>query len=374
MSQSFRKKINSPKSKEPLFLEFPIFLPGLDGSPNFLLRSDDVAQKKRKKRTKQKQLNQRYLVIFSVMLFCFFIGKMVGQNENSLTDLTKDISEQIDSVFKSNTQKKTKIDAKITPEQTENLTFRFLDVGQGDATLIQSEDGTTILIDTGRYDDKNKRIIEYLNTYIGVGGKIDLLIFTHNDSDHIGHGDLVMDYFDVKEVWLNGHDSTTKVYEKLLDSIAAKDSLYEEPKSGEVRKIGPFSIEVLNPTEESKSNQNDDSIVTRISTSNFSSMFTGDAASRVEKEMLAKNIPLESTLLHVGHHGSKESNSPEWLAAVNPKIAIYSAGINNSYHHPSSETIERLKSLDIPFYGTDKSGTITISVAKDGTYSVKTEE
>ncbi|CRH21669.1 conserved hypothetical protein [Carnobacterium maltaromaticum] len=67
-----------------------------------------MAQKKRKKRTKQKQLNQRYLVIFSVMLFCFFIGKMVGQNENLLTDLTKDISEQIDSVFNSNTRKKQK--------------------------------------------------------------------------------------------------------------------------------------------------------------------------------------------------------------------------------------------------------------------------
>ncbi|MGX7420587.1 ComEC/Rec2 family competence protein [Carnobacterium gallinarum] len=339
-----------------------------------------MPQKKQKKRTsskKSKQLKTNYSLVLFILFIGVSLGLIIGQNTDSTASLTEKITQipnQIEKYINKNIEPKKQSNPKIKPVVTEEVTMRFLDIGQGDATLIQGTDGTNILIDTGRYDDKEKRIINYLNEYIGVGGKIDLLILTHNDSDHIGNADLVVEYFDVKKVWMNGHDTTTKVYEKVIDAIGSKNTSYEEPKSGETQKIGPFNLEVFNPTELAKSNQNDDSIITRISIGSFSSLFSGDAASRVEKEIIEKNLPVQSTLFHVGHHGSKESNSLVWLNKVKPELAIYSAGINNSYNHPSTETIERLDSLKIPTYGTDKNGTITVTIDKAGQYKVKTEK
>lgn len=343
-----------------------------------------MAQKRKKKRSstkKTKQVQSNYSFALVILVIGLVIGIMIGRNPDSTASLSEKLTQipnQIEQLFNGTNKKQesppTIHNESSSTQASEAVTMRFLDVGQGDATLIQGADGTNILIDTGRYDDKEKRIIDYLNQYIGVGGKIDLLILTHNDSDHIGHADLVVDYFDVKKVWMNGHDATTKVYEKLLDSIATKDLVYEEPKSGEVQQVGPFHLEVYNPTEEARSNQNDDSIITRVTVGKFSSMFSGDAASRVEQQIIEQNVPIQSTLYHVGHHGSKESSSLAWLEKINPKIAIYSAGKNNSYHHPSVETIQRLNSIGIPTYGTDKNGTITVSIEKDGHYQIKTEK
>ncbi|MGY3778908.1 ComEC/Rec2 family competence protein [Isobaculum melis] len=258
---------------------------------------------------------------------------------------------------------------------TGEATFQFLNVGQGDATLIKGSDGTTILIDTGRYDDREKRIIGYLNEAIGTGGKIDLLIFTHGDSDHIGHGDLVLDYFDVKEVWMNGFDSTTKIYERLLDRISASKAVYKEPKRGETATFGEFQLEVLNPTEIPKSNTNDDSISVMLHFGTFSALFTGDASTRVEKELLTTQLPLQATLFQVGHHGSKDSNSLTFLQRVAPKIAVYSAGVNNTYGHPHIEAMNRIKEVGVTeLYGTDQNGSITLTVKNDGSYTWQLEK
>ncbi|MDT2010507.1 ComEC/Rec2 family competence protein [Carnobacterium divergens] len=332
-------------------------------------------RKKNKKLTKKQRFQLKASFVLLAMILCIMIGVVIGRNTDpnaSLVDKVVQLPNELkEMILKETEYQPVEVPKKESTISNENAIFRFLDIGQGDATLIQASDGTTILIDTGRYDDKEKRIIDYLNQYVGTGGKIDLLIFTHNDSDHIGNGDLVLKYFDVKEVWMNGHDATTKVYEKLLDAIAEKDTAYFEPKAGLTKAIGPFELEVFNPTDEAKSNQNDDSIITRVTIGEFSGMFPGDAAKRVEKQLLANGKSLSSTLLHIGHHGSKESSSTDWLAAVNPKVAIYSAGLNNTYHHPNIEAMERINALGIPVYGTDINGTITVSVAKDGSYTVE---
>ena len=331
-------------------------------------------QKKKKKLTKKQQKQQTKLILFvAIILFSFTMGLFLGKNDHPrmyLNERINQFKEEWTLLFKDDSPRK--LDRNSTDAQ--NAEFRVLDVGQGSSTLLQSDDGTTILIDTGRYEDKDKKIMTYLDRYIGTGGKIDLLIFTHNDSDHIGYGDLILQYYNVQEVWMNGYDSTSKIYERVLDAIGNSQAKYVEPKSGETHQVGPFYLEVLNPTTKLRNDPNDDSIVTKISFTNFSGLFTGDASLRVEKDIIKEGTNLNADFLLMGHHGSKTSTSEEWIDAVNPTIGAYSAGANNGYNHPGQETIKRLKKRKIPIYGTSNNGTITIEANKDGTYTVETEK
>lgn len=249
------------------------------------------------------------------------------------------------------------------------------DVGQGSSTLLKSGDGSTILIDTGRHNDSSNQIIQYLNDEIGVGGKIDLLIFTHNHADHIGNGDLVLDYFQVDEVWMNGMDSASQVYSDVLDALLESSAEYVEPKRGDRKEVGSFMVEVLHPiADQPESNQNDESIVTRIRLGTVSIMLTGDSSISIERSLVDSPMTqLQSEILLLGHHGSDTSTSEEWVEAVSPHIAIYQASINNSYGHPHQEVLERLDRYGIPVYGTDKDGTIRVTFNEKGEIDVFTE-
>ncbi|MFC6464609.1 ComEC/Rec2 family competence protein [Marinilactibacillus sp. GCM10026970] len=319
----------------------------------------------RKKKMTKKQKQQRIQVSVTAFLIAlaFFIGLFFGDNPydaDYFTDKWQELTREWSTYL-----------PRFEPESSSNGTIRFFDVGQGSSTLYQSEDGTNIVIDTGRYDDSDKRIVSYLDKYIGTGGKIDLLIFTHNDADHIGNGDLVLEYFQVDEVWMNGVDHTTRVYEKLLDAISESDANYYEPNAGETKDIGPFKIEVLNPQESNRTtDHNEESIMTRTTISGTSIMNSGDASSTVEKQIVKQYSNLKADVMLVGHHGSKDSNSTEWLSAVDPEVAIIQAGLNNSYGHPHEETLERINHQGISLYSTMDEGTVTVTVEEDGTFSV----
>lgn len=260
-------------------------------------------------------------------------------------------------------------------ENEQNGEVIFFDVGQGSSTLVKSADGTTILIDTGRHDDSSNQIVQYLNDEIGVGGKIDLLIFTHNHADHIGNGDLVLEYFQVDEVWMNGMDSASQIYSNVLDALLESSAEYVEPKRGDRKEVGSFIVEVLHPiADHPQSNQNDESIVTRIRSGAVSIMLTGDSSASVERSIIDSTIAqLQSDILLLGHHGSDTSTSEEWVEAVNPHIAIYQASITNSYGHPHQEVLERVDRYGIPVYGTSKDGTIRVLFDEKGEIEVVTE-
>lgn len=252
--------------------------------------------------------------------------------------------------------------------------IHILDVGQGAAVLLIGSDGTSVLVDTGRYNDGEKKIISYLDKYIGLGEELDLLIFTHNDADHIGHGDLVLEYFDVQEVWMNGMDHTSQIYSDLLDALLLSDATYAEPKAGEYFVRGAFKIDVLHPEENSpQKDSNDESIVTRFEFDGLSLMTTGDASIPRENEIVVRNHNLRSDLMVLGHHGAGNSTGEEWIQAVRPQMAFYQAGIDNSYGHPHPDTIERLKNAGIPIYGTDELGSISIYIDEAGEVTVETE-
>lgn len=261
-------------------------------------------------------------------------------------------------------------------EEGEVAQLHFFDVGQGSSVLLEAYDGTTILIDTGRHDDSGAKIINYLNEEIGVGGEIDLLIFTHNDADHIGNGDMVLEYFQVEEVWMNGMDHTSQTYSDVLDAMLEADVIYSEPKTGAREEVGPFTVQVLHPLEEERERtQNDESIVTRITMGETSFMHSGDVDAQVEKHIINQYPEtLESDIMALGHHGSSTSTSEDWLEAVAPSVAVYQAGADNHYGHPHEETLRRVASRSIDVFGTDTQGTIHIKVNENDQLEISTEE
>jgi competence protein ComEC len=237
-----------------------------------------------------------------------------------------------------------------------NLQVHFIDVDQGDSILIKSPDGKMILIDGG---DSNFQALNYLKN-AGVK-KIDLMIATHPHADHIGGLVEILNSIPTTRVITNGELYTTQVYEQFLDAIANANAEYSEVKQGDTISIGDLNFSVLNPLNLSQDNTNNNSIVLKLTYGNVSFLFMGDAEEEVESRIMWLDTPLKSDIIKLGHHGSYSSSTVQFIVTVLPAIAIYSAGLENSYNHPDPTVIERLLRLGITVYGTDKNGTITVS-------------
>lgn len=253
----------------------------------------------------------------------------------------------------------------------EELKVHFLDVGQADATLFQiMENGQsyTILIDSG--DFTGDEVVDYLQK--NQVKNINIAIGTHPDADHIGQLDQVLQSFPVDEVWLSGNTSQSDTFQRVLMAISENDVDYVEPRTGDTYDIGPLHLEVLYP-KEITGKANEESISVKITYGEISFVLTGDAEKQNEREMIQSDAQLKATFLQLGHHGSSTSTSKEFLQAVQPEVAIYSAGLDNSYGHPHEEVVSLIQESGIPLYGTDVHGTIIVTT--DGkTYQIKTEK
>lgn len=322
----------------------------------------------RKKLTKrQRKIRNRWLIFAALALLIFVLGYHIGQQQSSGQNFSDYATEKVTDIrkwFEQLFEPADDIGQSEMPVQV-----HVFDVGQGSSMLLQGNDGTNILIDAGRHDEASKQLLSSLDKYIGTGGKIDLLILTHNDSDHIGLADEIVTYYQVGQVWMNGLDADSNVYLRTLEAIDKADVAYYEPKAGEQVEVGPFAIEVLHPDADSQSNnQNSESIVTRIAANGVVFMQSGDAGMADEKAILEQFSNVSANVLVLGHHGSNTSSSREWIEAVNPDLAIYSAGVGNSYGHPSPETVQTIESLGIPLYGTDRDGSVHIYSDEYGTF------
>ncbi|MCC5950675.1 MAG: MBL fold metallo-hydrolase [Acidimicrobiia bacterium] len=247
------------------------------------------------------------------------------------------------------------------------LTVYFLDVGQGDATLLRAPDAT-VLIDAGRHDRSD--VVDHLED-LGVT-HIDVVVGTHPHADHIGQVADVLSTFEVNEVWMSGTPHTTQTFERTLDAIEDTGVAYEEPRAGDRTDVGSLSVTVLHPTVLT-GNLHADSLVLRIDYGDVSFLFTGDAEGPTEADLVVSSAAdLDVDVYQVGHHGSATSTTSAFLRAMSPSVAVYSAGAGNSYGHPHDVVVERLLDADVALYGTDVHGTVTVRT--DGvTWSVTTE-
>ena len=257
----------------------------------------------------------------------------------------------------------------LTPETGFGPLFvHFIDVGQGDAILIDLGD-TEVLIDGG---GRSPGVVSYIDDYID--GTLEVLVATHPHADHIGGLIAVIDTFEVEQIWHNGDTSTSITYSDFMTAAQAEGAEVHEARRGDIISAGELDFTVLNPLTISGSTNNN-SIVLSLSYGDIDFLFTGDAEREAEADMLVSSIvPVPDVeILKVGHHGSDTASSPDFLAATSPKTAIYMAAEGNSYGHPHEETILALSAIEADIYGTDVCGMIVVTT--DGiTYEVQTEK
>lgn len=247
------------------------------------------------------------------------------------------------------------------PSTTNSLLFTFLNVGQGDSTLIQMSDGKTVLIDGGESDNG---IVSQLQA-LGVQ-RIDLMIATHPHSDHIGGLVQVLQNFPVSKVVTSGQSHTTSVYEHFLDGIFSAQAEYIEVKRGDVISLSGVDFQVLNPPNFNNSDLNENSVVLQFKVGQTTFLMMGDSGADTEASIISAGLLQKVDILKIGHHASTSGSTLAFLNMIQPKIALYSAGINNQYGHPDPQIITSLASVGATVYGTDKNGAITIQGDQNG--------
>lgn len=244
------------------------------------------------------------------------------------------------------------------------LTVEFLDVGQGDASLITGPERQTILIDGGPkpykiQQDLIKRKVKLL----------DLVVPSHADADHMAGLPTVLRNFKVRAVLDNGYPKASFLYREFKSIIRAKKIRYILARRNDEITIGSLKLQILNPPEGfirgSNSDDNENSIVLRINYSGTSFLFTGDLGFEGERNLI-KLGPIQSTVLKVGHHGSAYSTSSQFLKEVQPGVAVISAGAGNNYGHPAPILLRRLGYSHAKIYRTDLSSDIRMVANKAG--------
>ncbi len=258
------------------------------------------------------------------------------------------------------------------------LHITMLSVGQAESLLVRLPDGSTLLVDGGGYlhdtgQDFGQRILTPALGALHVG-RVDRMIATHNHPDHSGGLPFVIKNLAVGEFW-SGTDVSAEIRNELINKGVPLRTLVV----GDVISLpGPVIFTVLSPAEivrtaadSDESSVNEQSLVFRLSYGSFSMIFCADAGFEAEQRMLAGRHDLRSTVLKVGHHGSRYSTSAEFLERVHPKMALISAGAGNRFGLPSFHTVDLLRSKGIPLYRTDRDGTILL-VTDGDSWSVTT--
>ena len=239
----------------------------------------------------------------------------------------------------------------------ENLKIYFLDVGQGDASVIISPSGKVAMIDSGPDENLILNYLKNLNI-----SHIDLLIASHGHSDHITGMDKIIIKYKPKAFIDSGFPYTTNTYERMISAIEQNHINHHEGTSRKVN-LGSLIFTILPPVNPfiPVSALNNNSMVVRLDYNDFSCLFAGDIEKEREEQLITEvRNSLNIDILKVGQHGSCYSSSPLFVQSVKPEMAVICCGQGNKYGHPHQETLNLLQSMGISIYRTDLNGTILI--------------
>lgn len=252
------------------------------------------------------------------------------------------------------------------PSSSEEMLFvHFIDVGQADCALIQCGE-FTMLIDGGNKDD-GRKVVAYLQEQ-GVE-ELDVVVSTHPHEDHLGGIPAVLAVFPTKTVYSPTRTYSSNLFDDFLYYVDQQGLELEFPSPGSSFTMEGVTVTFLGPIK-SYPDVNDTSIVLRIDYGETSFLFTGDAESVSERDMMEAGMNLDADVLKVGHHGSYSSTSYRFLYYVSPAYAVISCGRDNSYGHPHDEPMSRLRQAECVIFRTDEMGTIlATSDGKDITFT-----
>ena len=248
------------------------------------------------------------------------------------------------------------------------FSVHIIDVAQGDSIFIQTLEDKRILIDAGD-EEAEHTVYSYLKRK-GVK-KIDVLIATHPDTDHIGSMDYIIDKFKISHFYMPDAKTDSEAFYNLLDSCRDKNLKIEYLTKGDILKIdSSTTMEILSPsTITDKNNLN--SIVSLLNYKGYEFLFTGDAEKENESEILSScNLP-DIEFLKAGHHGSSSSSTNEFIEKLKPEAVAISCGYNNDYGHPHRSVLDTFRENGSVVYRTDKNGSLVFYCDENGIFTKK---
>lgn len=286
--------------------------------------------KKKEHQNNKRTIIRVLLAVLAAAFVCVGCGTLVG-NETGTVDGAWDLADSGEN----------------------EMEVHFIDVGQGDATLIKAA-GHNMLIDAG--DNNHGTMVQLYLKKQGVE-KLDYLVLTHVDEDHIGGADVIISKLDIENIFIGDFPKNNKTYRELLDSMAYKHMDYSIPKVGSEYRLGAARFTILAPND-TYEDANNSGIALILEHGEQSFLFSGDCEKEAEADILANGIDLHVDVYKAGHHGSSTSSSEAFLDAMTPKFAIISCAENNSYGHPHAETMNHLRERKIKVFRTDEQGSI----------------
>ena len=237
------------------------------------------------------------------------------------------------------------------------LAVTFIDVGEGDSILIECPNRQAILIDGGSIIG-GKKVVSYLRRR--QIPKLDLIIATHPDSNHMGGLQNIIRNCVVGKFMDPGPPNPSTYYSKLLKLVEVMKMPYKQGRRGDEYRFGDVTLRILNPSDSVYEDADNSSVVVELQYGEIKFFLPGDAAAGAEIDMLDEDQVSRCPILKLGHHGSISSSCMKLLQRVKPEVAIISCGHNNPYGHPGQEMLDRLKSVDCEWYRTDERGDIRI--------------
>ena len=244
-------------------------------------------------------------------------------------------------------------DEAVADERSSGMEVHFIDVGQGDATLIKA-DGHAMLIDSGE-NDQGTAVQLYLKKQRVE--QLDYLVLTHTDSDHIGGADVIISKFDIGQIFLSDFKKDNQTYRELMDSMRYQHMTFSTPEVGAEYELGGAVVSIIAPNN-TYEDPNNSSLALIVDYGENSFLFSGDCEEEAEQDILANGMNLDIDVYQAGHHGSKSSSAEEFLDAMSPEYAVISCAEKNSYGHPHARTLNHLRARNIKVFRTDEQGSI----------------
>jgi competence protein ComEC len=247
------------------------------------------------------------------------------------------------------------------------LSVHFIDVGQGASVFVEAPTGETMLVDSGDWTADGEDVLAYLEAR-GVD-RLDYLVTTHADADHIGGHAAVIEHFEtegdgVGAVYDPGIPASSQTYDRYLDAVETHDVTLYETRAGDPIPMTGVDIEVLSPPRRhlAGGDRNENSLVVRLAFGNTTYLLPGDAAAAGEEFLVEEyGDGLNATVLSPGHHGSNTSSGGRFLDAVTPRVAVVSSAYDSQYGHPHEAVLSRFAERDLRTYWTATHGAVRLT-------------